>query len=640
MNQTIIEILNGLNLELSKNKDIKKKEGGKVDDITSVEGFNNLTAEDKYTLLTERQQSDKTFFHKVFQKGDASTIKNLVEALPTKLEEALKLQNNSGYTAVDQLENSNLQAVLSAEISAGAKKTILLTKGFSDENILHNAINDGDKDLITEIFTQAQTADCLVDLLNQGNIKKDSAVAYAAKKKNAVFFEKLFELDNTMLKVVFENENQSKKTIFELLKDDKENLTTALQKLASFKDGKIESILQQVNSSGNAVLEVLLDEEKSAIKMQDLVSTFLDKKNTLIDVVLEVYNEDAKKIAELYTQINGDDSVKNHFLSKFTINSGIIKMGQNNLDAANFKDQEFIKDIINKEVNAKVTDVAGKDIADLKTDLEANLASIESLSSYVDDIKSYKTSITSAYEVKLVAVSSCQDNKDDYKDVSVAKACKEELAKATGCEEASNNAVCTKKTALEGVADSYIRSQIKTGADVAKMADHFYASLYIEKFVEFMNQTPTAEFEGSKAYKTAVKPNSGIIYNGDEMEFAGDKNLKSFSGRDNTSSDFEGYCLNPKNGAFYNKKKDNWDTSDEKTKLMGDKEYYLHDVCVNAELEKSNCTVENVKSYFKESTDFCSNNTSYGGDETNAYQAICGDGELAQITALNSFFDA
>ena len=69
MTQTIIEILNGLNLELSKNKDIKKKEGGKVDDITSVEGFNNLTAEDKYTLLTERQQSDKTFFHKVFQKA-------------------------------------------------------------------------------------------------------------------------------------------------------------------------------------------------------------------------------------------------------------------------------------------------------------------------------------------------------------------------------------------------------------------------------------------------------------------------------------------------------------------------------------------------------------------------------------------
>ena len=51
-----------------------------------------------------------------------------------------------------------------------------------------------------------------------------------------------------------------------------------------------------------------------------------------------------------------------------------------------------------------------------------------------------------------------------------------------------------------------------------------------------------------------------------------------------------------------------------------------------------------MKAYFADnnSTDFCSNYTSYGGDQTNAYKAICENvsAELAQITALDSFFDA
>ena len=77
--------------------------------------------------------------------------------------------------------------------------------------------------------------------------------------------------------------------------------------------------------------------------------------------------------------------------------------------------------------------------------------------------------------------------------------------------------------------------------------------------------------------------------------------------------------------------------------MIDDQKYYLQDVCVNAKLEQENCNSETMKTYLKDSADFCSGNgSSYGGDQTNAYQAICGDEgtELAQITALNSFFDA
>ena len=111
--KNISEILSKFNLEIDDYGDIGSTNDTEIVDITLVEGFGELNDGEKYTLLTTKQQNQETFFHQVFKKGDARKIENLVNALTNeKLIEALKLQNASGLTAVDQLDKSELQAVL------------------------------------------------------------------------------------------------------------------------------------------------------------------------------------------------------------------------------------------------------------------------------------------------------------------------------------------------------------------------------------------------------------------------------------------------------------------------------------------------------------------------------------------------
>ena len=586
---TIDNILQTLDLKLGEHRDIEATNDNETIDITQIDGFSNLSDEQKLTLLSYPQQNGVTFFYNAFSDNDVDIITNLVNALNNdQLKKALEVQNDAGFTAVDGINSKDqLETVLNAVKDEEKKKTILATQGYEGQTLLHVLVEDQDgdnSDLVNYIFEQAKTLGNLAELLKLKNTNGDSPVHLAFNNQNEQFINKVLEQEGGVLADVFKDQGENHISVVQLALDNNLLVNEVLTKLDGLEAGDIKDILNIELDSGEKTIQKLF-----AVK--DFLDKFQNNEEAVADCALENYDD----------LVQNNDDIVSEKVQKF---SSVF---------------EAASEAGRKALTNKISDFTDGEIGN-KFPSNAIKAKVEALVN--EKCKDEYRSIEEAKD--------CVDEINKYTEDSAVQAVKDAVGKNLGK---------FKSTAEEYISKNEVKSEdILPGVNYAfQMVKH---QLSLNKVTTLAKQDDEITKEQKAAAQTMFKLQSGVVQSKD-----GEK-VKSLEEKDVTTAKIfaaSSGLMTAKLQLFLDKIKNNNSTI--KSSLEKNIKAYKEGACVKFSLTQQgdkSCAEEHILKAVNDN--FCNKlneNDFISYKDSNADKLLCATGDNAltadNLGALDSF---